>query len=173
MFTVVTCNHNIGCGSGQNPVKRLEFCNVFAPLTRRGCCYWFRDIRSGFGLFRLMSETTTVHVRVLAVTPVTVKSKLLALASAEIIVAGVAFTLHGIQVIRTKDPGTGAEATGAEATGVDVPRYRAPDGIWRQAVELPPELQKPLAHAILDECCDLGITRRRHSILRFPKVYTL
>ena len=102
-----------------------------------------------------MSETTTVHVRVLAVSPVTGKSKLLALASAEIIVEGVAFTLHGIQVIRTKDPDTGAEAT-----GVDVPRYRASDGAWRQAVELPPELHKPLSHAILDECCALDITRR-------------
>ena len=90
-----------------------------------------------------MSETTSVHVRMLA------------LASAEIAVAGVAFVLHGIQVIRSKDP-----TTGAEATGVDVPRYRAPDGTWRQAVELPPELHKPLAHAILDECCELGITRR-------------
>ena len=102
-----------------------------------------------------MTDTTTVHVRVLAVTPVTGKSRLLALASAEIVVAGVAFTLHGIQVIRTNDP-----TTGAEATGVDVPRYRASDGAWRQAVELPPELHKPLAHAVLDECCDLGITRR-------------
>lgn len=97
----------------------------------------------------------TVHVRVLAVTPVAGKSKLLALASAEISVAGVTFTLHGIQVIRIKDP-----ATGREATGVDVPRYRAPNGTWRQAVELPPELHKPLAHGILDECCELGITRR-------------
>ena len=77
-----------------------------------------------------MSDTTTVHVRVLAVTPVAGKGKLLALASAEIAVAGVAFTLHGIQVIRTKDP-----ATGTEATGVDVPRYRAPGGTWRQAIE--------------------------------------
>ena len=102
-----------------------------------------------------MSDTTTVHVRVLAVTPVTGKSKISALASAEIAVAGVVFILHGIQVIRMKD-----QATGAEATGVDVPRYRAPDGTWRQAIKLPPELHKPLAHAILDECCELGITRR-------------
>lgn len=102
-----------------------------------------------------MSETTTVHVRVLSVTPVAGKKKLLALASAEITVAGVAFMLHGIQVIRTNDPNTGAEAT-----GVDVPRYRASDGAWRQAIELPPEMHKPLAYAILDECCELGITRR-------------
>lgn len=102
-----------------------------------------------------MTDTTTVHVRVLAVSPVMGKSKLLALASAEITVEGIAFILHGIQVIRTKDP-----ATGAEGTGVDVPRYRAPNGAWEQAAELPPELHKPLAHAILDECCDLGITRR-------------
>lgn len=102
-----------------------------------------------------MSDTTTVYVRVLTVTPVTGKSKLLALASAEITVAGVAFTLYGIQVIRMRD-----QATGAEATGVDVARYRAPDGTWRQAIDLPPELHKPLAHAILDECCELGITRR-------------
>lgn len=102
-----------------------------------------------------MSKTTTVHVRVVALSPLTGKSKLLALALAEIVVAGAAFTLHGIQVIRAKDPDTGAEAT-----GVDAPRYRASDGAWRQAVELPPELHKPLAHAILDECCELGITRR-------------
>lgn len=104
---------------------------------------------------RVMIETTTVHVRVLAVTPVAGKGKLLALASAEIVVAGVAFTLHGIQVRQMKDLDTNAEGT-----GVDVPRYRVPDGTWLQAVELPPELHKPLAHAILDECCELGITRR-------------
>ena len=101
------------------------------------------------------TDTATVHVRVLAVSPVTTKGRLLALASAEITVEGIAFVLHGIQVIWKKDP-----VTGGEGTGVDVPRYRAPDGTWRQAAELPPELHKPLAHAILDECCELGITRR-------------
>lgn len=58
-------------------------------------------------------------------------------------------------VVQMKDP-----STGAGATGVDVARYRAPDGTWRPTVELPPELHKPLAHAILEECCGIGIARR-------------
>lgn len=100
-------------------------------------------------------DTATVHVQVLTVSPVTTKGKLLALASAEITVEGISFVLHGIQVIRIKDLDTGGEGA-----GVDVPRYRAPDGTWQQAIELPPELHSPLARAILDECCELGITRR-------------
>lgn len=104
----------------------------------------------------LAAETVPVTVHVLEVRPAAAKGKILALASAEVIIGGVSFTLDGVQVIRTKDL-----ATGKDGIGVDVPRYRASDGAWRPAVHLPEELRKPLAHAILDECCVLGITQRR------------
>jgi hypothetical protein len=66
----------------------------------------------------------------------------------------VCFVLHGLQVLRLRHP-----ETGEEATGVDLPRYRAPDGAWQRALELPDELQRPIGDAILERCCELGITR--------------
>lgn len=103
-----------------------------------------------------MKDTASVNVRVLSVEPVTTKGRLLSLASVEIDVDGITFALHGVQVVRSKDPNTGADAV-----GVDLPRYRSSDGSWRQALTLPPELRKPIAHAVLDECSDMGITRRK------------
>lgn len=103
-----------------------------------------------------MTDTAAVSVHVLSVQPVKAKGKLLALASVEIDVEGITFILHGVQVVRSKDP-----KTGAEAVGVDLPRYRSSDGSWQQALTLPPELRKPIAHAVLDECSAVGITRRK------------
>lgn len=110
-----------------------------------------------------MSETTKVTARVLQVTPMLGRGKLLALADAEIVIDGVAFTLCGVQVLRSTDP-----QTGGEAIAVDAPRYRAPDGQWRLAAILPEDLRKPLAHAILDECTAMGITRRKARGLSEP-----
>ena len=67
-----------------------------------------------------MTETTTVHVHVLAVTPVTGKSRLLALASAEIAVAGVAFILHGILGDPDKRSGDGRGRAALPCTGRDL-----------------------------------------------------
>ena len=69
--------------------------------------------------------TTLITATVLQVQPVA-KGKLLALASVELVLEGVPLVLHGVQVNRTRHP-----VTGEEATGVDLPRYRATDGIWR------------------------------------------
>ncbi|WP_191057985.1 hypothetical protein [Geminicoccus harenae] len=101
-----------------------------------------------------VNDTTLITATVLDVQPMP-KGRLLALASVELVLDGVPLVLHGVQVIRLKHP-----VTGEEATGVDLPRYRAPDGSWRQAVELPPELRRPLGDAVLEQCCALGITQR-------------
>ena len=95
-------------------------------------------------------EVTVGDIRVIG------QGRVLALASAELAVDGVSFALHGIQVIRTKDV-----ATGESAIGVDLPRYRDPAGSWRTAIDLPNELRKPLGDAVLERCCELGITKRR------------
>lgn len=85
------------------------------------------------------------------------KGQILALASVEIELDGVAFTISGLQVVRTREA-----ISGREATGVALPRYRAPDGRWRPAVDLPDELREPVTAAVLERCCDMGITRRLH-----------
>jgi stage V sporulation protein G len=113
--------------------------------------------RLSFGIDRVpalnsaqANDTTLITATVLDVQPVP-KGRLLALASVELVLDGVPLVLYGVQVIRLKHP-----LTGKEATGVELPRYRAPDGSWRQAVELPPELRRPLGDAVLEQCCLIG-----------------
>ena len=50
-----------------------------------------------------MEETTTVEVTVLDIAPIG-KGRVLALASIELTLDGVAFVLHGVEVIRTRHP---------------------------------------------------------------------
>jgi stage V sporulation protein G len=101
-------------------------------------------------------DTALVAVTVLDVQTVQ-KGQIIALASVEIELDGVAFTVNGLQVVRTRDP-----SSGREATGVALPRYRAPDGEWKPAIDLPDELREPITMAILERCCDRAITRRLH-----------
>jgi stage V sporulation protein G len=102
------------------------------------------------------AETALVTVTVLDVQAVP-KGQIIALAAVEIELDGVAFTINGLQVVRTREA-----SSGREATGVALPRYRAPDGQWRPAVDLPDELREPITTAILEHCCDRGITRPWH-----------
>ena len=90
------------------------------------------------------AETVTVTATVLRVERVAA-GRLLALASVEILVAGVAFTLHGVRVIRT----------GPRSRGVASPCYRIASGRLADAVELPPELTGAIADAVLDEYDEL------------------
>ena len=101
-----------------------------------------------------MDDTAVVAATVIDIRPITGKGRILALASVELLLDGVAFVIHGVQVVRTKHP-----VTGQEATGVDLPRYRAADGSWQQAITLPEALRRPLGEAVLEECCRRGITR--------------
>lgn len=59
-------------------------------------------------------------------------------------------------MLRLRDP-----ETGVEFSGVALPYYRARDGSWQPAIDLPPELCEPIGTAVLDRCCELGITRQR------------
>lgn len=104
-------------------------------------------------LLESAEETTSVVCRVLDVRAVR-GDKLIALASVELVIAGVSLTLHGLQVQR------GSQA-GAEATAVTLPRYRMAGGDWRSAITLPEELKRPIADAVLAACLELGLVRER------------
>ena len=97
------------------------------------------------------AETTSVTCTVLDVRPVQL-SKLIALASVEIIVAGISFTLHGIQVVRRAQDGR-------EITVARLPSYRGPDGRWLPSVNMPEELKRPIGDAVIAQCLDMGLVR--------------
>jgi stage V sporulation protein G len=95
-----------------------------------------------------------VEVAVIRVEPVG-RGRLLALASVELVIGGVRCRLHGLQVLRLRQPDPDGNAI-----EVEPPCYRAPDGTWRLAVELPEALHAPIADAVLGRCCELGLVRR-------------
>lgn len=103
-----------------------------------------------------MNDFATINCTVIDVRPVN-KGRLIALATVEINIDGIVMTIDGVQVVRLP-----ATANKQEMTGVDVPHYRGADGTWRRAVMLPDELDGPLGDAVLERCCELGITRRRY-----------
>lgn len=87
------------------------------------------------------NEVALVTCRVDSVTRVA-HPHLLALASAEIEVGGIAFRVDGIQVIAGRK-------RGFPTVQVKLPTYRGSDGTWRPAMVLPPELERPLGDAVL------------------------
>ncbi|MGE5477216.1 MAG: hypothetical protein ACM3Q1_11205 [Bacteroidales bacterium] len=87
------------------------------------------------------NDVALVTCRVDSVTRVT-HPHLLALASAEIEVGGIAFRVDGIQVVAGRN-------RGFPTVQVKLPTYRGSDGSWRPAVTLPPELERPLGNAVL------------------------
>lgn len=103
-----------------------------------------------------MSETTSVTCRVLSIEPVR-GSKLIAMASVELLIDGVLLTLHGLQIQRGSQAGT-------EATAVTLPRYRTHTGEWRSAIVLPEELKVPIADAVLAACLELGLVKERFPV---------
>lgn len=95
-------------------------------------------------------NTSTATITVLAITPVSNAGKLLALADVEVQLDGVAITVHGIQV---RADGKGTE--------VALPRYRASDGSWKNAVSLPDEVRAPMGDAVMEAAIEAGILRPR------------
>lgn len=87
------------------------------------------------------NDVALVTCRVDSVTRVS-HPHLLALASAEIEVGGIAFRVDGIQVVSGRNRGFATVL-------VKLPTYRGSDGAWRPAVTLPPELERPLGNAVL------------------------
>lgn len=71
--------------------------------------------------------------------------RLLALASVEIEIAGVAFVLHGVRVIKT----------GPRQRGIAAPAHRVANGRLADTITMPPELARAIANAVLDEYDEL------------------
>ena len=71
----------------------------------------------------------------------------------EIVVAGVAFWIKGVQARHLSGGGT----------SIHLPTYRTPAGTWRPAVELPAELIEALSQAVLDHLVDQGVAVRKAS----------
>jgi stage V sporulation protein G len=78
--------------------------------------------------------------------------RLLALASVEVNIFGVAFEVRGIQVARVR-------VDGREATEATLPRYRGPNGEWLAAIVMPPELYDPIGRAVLAAAVEIGVCR--------------
>lgn len=94
------------------------------------------------------ADTVTVTATVLRIERID-SGRLLALASVEILIAGIAFTLHGVRVIRT----------GPRSRGIAAPCHRVANGRLTDAISLPPELSDAIASAVLDVYDEL---RRPH-----------
>jgi len=98
-----------------------------------------------------MDDRAVVEVAVLEAKPAR-SGRLIALATVEIAVGGVAFVVHGVQVVAARDP-----HTGRPGAAVFPPHHRAADGKWRDTLDLPPELEDPLGRAVLEHCAELGL----------------
>jgi len=85
-------------------------------------------------------ETQLVTATVLRVERID-SGRLLALASVEIEIAGVAFVLHGVRVIKT----------GPRQRGIAAPAHRVANGRLADTITMPPELARAIADAVLDE----------------------
>jgi stage V sporulation protein G len=95
-------------------------------------------------------ECAVVTCTVRNARPVTSKT-LFALVDVEVLIDEVAFVICGIQARREPDG----------RTAVALPTYRAADGTWLPAIQLPPDLRKPIADAVLAHLVDEGIAKQR------------
>ena len=98
-----------------------------------------------------MTDTAIVNCTVLEIRPVR-QGRLVALATVEIDVDGVVFIVEGVQIFKFRMQGDRRELV-----GVGPPCYRAPDGTWRKAIRLPPEVEAALGEAVMQRCNELGI----------------
>ena len=90
-------------------------------------------------------ETATVSFTLLGLERARDRGRLIGLASAEILVGGVAVTVQGIRIIYEPDG----------SLLVQPPRFRHPDGHWLPAVVLPPELASAIAAEVLEAFRDM------------------
>ena len=81
---------------------------------------------------------------------------LYALVDVELLAAGMAFVICGVQVRRRID---------AEEMSILLPTYQGADGTWRPSIKLPPELREPIAEAVLDLLLDEGILKTRPALI--------
>lgn len=95
----------------------------------------------------MSDDTTSVSFELVDLSRVVARGKLLAVASVEILVAGVAIVVQGWRVLR-----------GADGWAyVEPPTVRHVDGDWIPAVALPPELEEAIAQVIMREIAPTGM----------------
>jgi len=87
-----------------------------------------------------VNETAAVTFTLFGVERARGRGRLLGLASAEVVVEGVAFVVQGIRLVY----GDGGSLE------VQPPRFRHPDGRWLPAVVLPEELAGAIAAEVLE-----------------------
>lgn len=105
----------------------------------------------GFGYsMSQQTDTATIEIRVLSITPISNASRLLALADVSVILDGVELVIHGVQV-----------RAGADKTEITLPTYRAPSGEWKTAITLPDEVRQPMGDAVIAAALELGLLKER------------
>ena len=101
-----------------------------------------------------MDDVAVVNCTVLSARAVR-RGRLVAVASVEIDIEGVVFVLDGVRVFRFR-----VDGDRREMQGVGPPCYRDPDGSWRDAVRLPPEVEKVLGDEVLRYVKTHGLSAR-------------
>ncbi len=109
-----------------------------------------------------MSDTAIINCTVLEIRPWR-QGRIVALARIELDIEGVCLVLDGVQIYRYRLPGDAREIA-----GVRPPRFRAPDGNWRETVALPPEVERALTDVVLLRCRELGIADCRRVLASAP-----
>ena len=97
----------------------------------------------------MTAETAPVTIHVLNLHPCQ-HSDLLALADVEIMVAGISFVLHGVQLRADK-----------HKTMVTLPCYRDSTGDWSAAVTLPDELCGPVGDVMIAAGFETGLLKNK------------
>jgi hypothetical protein len=98
-----------------------------------------------------MSNATNLEkISVLNIKPVAGTTKLLALATVELDLCGVAIVLYGVQLR--------GDAGKAE---VALPQYRDADGSWSTAITLPPQLRLSMGDAVIAAGLAANILKKR------------
>ena len=92
-----------------------------------------------------MTDTLPVTFTVTALRRLHSTGRLLALATVDLDLDGVAMTLHGVQVTRLPNGSLQCSA----------PRYRTPTGEWAPAVTLPDELEVAIGAEVIAAFLDL------------------
>jgi stage V sporulation protein G len=96
------------------------------------------------------AETVSVSFVVMNARPIESKA-LFALVDVEMQIAGVTFSIFGVQARRESDG----------QTSVRLPTFKDADGIWRSAIQMPGEIRAPLADAVLTFLMEEGLAKRR------------
>ena len=110
-----------------------------------------REVRFVTGENQAEGDSEVVRFVVTNARPVTSKRNLFALVDVEMQIAGIAFTIVGVQARRIADGGT----------SIELPTVKDASGVWRPAIRLPQELYDPLADAVMEFLVDEGLARRR------------